>query len=825
MRRESSRVACFLVVGLVGCVQSLDEQDEGAVLEDVQWGPDLYEPPRALDRSDLVWGAGKLWGRGIDAAVRRVPYANVQRRPTVLYGLTEDGRRVRNVRNLHDTLAARFGERSLPADVAQARVATRERGEAAVFAEAAFAASPVVPIPTQVPGLGLSVGLSPGSIPEVRVVTAQPDAGDALFSRPLEVIAAARNFVLPATLQDIAAMKPGEATSIRGPGRIAFNLSFSAPVVTLVHGPLTWGLTFGGGGYKTILQTRTASGEPGTIDWELIRLDDDVVLLEVGVTDAEVEGYWLSLEDGFGIQGLVRRKVELGGVEIDLGRIVERTLERELERRFAFSARVSHDAGNVERQTLSRFRISLSQSGTEVQQALAQALGGDLRYLQELARTGTEGVTTDVDVVRSGETSYSYAGLSVLGLSFFDEVRSTSARATVQTPGGALSLLGTTFEHREGAWLERHGYGRTALAGIVLSPGASPGVQTSLGFSWTASDTYMERDELLDHTGTLMAALLGPEREARVTQPLDALGRWTDRACLGQGARADQSTCAVEILSLPRQAELVADARNAFDQESAAARLPEDEARIVRAAFELSLAANRAIESGGPWFGGPHGEIAASVWLSDEALADWLGNLDAPRAAALLREILAAVTADREEADGRLAASGGLMAGWTEGTTEVLATRAAAWRELMGLAQHSLERTASVVGEDAHLVTLGVDAARAGQYETLVAASLAERRRDLVIGLVESLLLRVRSTGEEQPERAVGPALLSWTSPRARDIRFDVDLSIDERWLRDLYPQYAAAGYQEIHDGWRGPAARRPGESFWDVERLVRVTP
>ena len=820
MTQVASRIACIAVVALAGCASSTEERSGGQGLSDVEWGPDLYEPPHAIERSDLVWGAGLLWGHAIDAALQRVPYANLQRGPTILYGLQEDGSRVRDVRTLHDTIAARFGERSLPADVARARVGTLERGDAAVFAEAAFTAAPAVPIPTRIPGLSLSVGLAPGSTPEARVVAASAAVTDALFTEPVAAIAAGRHFVLPATLDELAAMKPGEATSIRGPGRVAFNLAFSVPVVAVVHGPVTWGLTFGGGGYRTVLQTRTGSGEPGTIDWDLIRLDDDVVLLEVGVTNAEVEGSWLALEDGFGIQGLVDKTVQVGGLEVDLGRI-----ERELERRFGFSARLAQDEVNVERQTLSRFRIHLRQAGPEVQQAVAQALAGDLRYLQALAQVGTEGVTTDLEVVRGGETSYSYAGLSVLGLSFFDEVRSASARATVQTPGGALSLLGTTFEHREGAWFERHGYGITALAGIEVLPGSAPDTQTCLGFSWTAGDTYMERDELLDHTAGLLAALLGPEREERVTRDLDALGRWTDDACFGRSARAGDSSCPLDVLVLPRQGELADAARRSFAEEASAASLTQAETRIGQAAFDLALASNRAIESGGPWFGGPHGEISASVWLSDEAISQWLGTLDPTLSAEALRELVAAANADRTEQDDRQAARERVSREWLDTTAALLASRSAEWRDLTALASHRLERSASLLGEDAHLVTLDVDAALTGDYEALASASLAERRRDLTAELITELLSQIRSTGEEQPERILGPAMLHWTPAASRELRFDVDLSLEERWLVDMYPQYAAAGYHEVHDSLRGPSARRLGESFWDVERLVRVTP
>ncbi|MBI2893561.1 MAG: hypothetical protein HYY06_08405 [Deltaproteobacteria bacterium] len=813
-----------LVVIVFACLDSSPEERGTANLEIVD---NTYDSMKKLDLGDLVWGAGHLATDELNDLLAEIPYADIRLSDTELYGLPERAARdntIHDITALAAGLADRFGETSLPARVNALRRAHLVSSNDRVFAETSFRLGASVDPELwhgEAPGLGeggtsIGVGFEAGANVEARVIAAYRDELDSLEGNPLQAVSSVRGFVLPRDLLDVReGMKPGESLAYAGEGRLGLNFGVGVPL--LVANPLesvTYSIVLSGG-LRTVLR--------GNLDAQIVRLDGDEAILDVGMSNARVHSAYLAIDDAFGVSGLVKSSVSIGPVTLDVGKILDHALSSELDRRLSLiSARVERRTSSV-RESVARFRIDLGAATPLVQVAVEQALRGDIRLAQGLANRGEPGLTSELDVMRSGRSTYGHLGFAVLGMKFFTETERAEGQAVVQAPGGALSVMFDSLRHESGLFFSRHGYARTVLAGIETAGGEEAQGRANLYFSWTESDEYMERDKLADHLDELLLLALGPEGQGAVTAILDEIGQGTQAACAGlTNFDADNGEayrrCKMGVLSRPAILAKATRARAAFDEALAASGPAASEAAIARAAFELELAANRAYEPAAT-LAGPPTAIALGSWLSDAALGELVYDRTGADFRRALEEVVPVLAADRDRVDGlararrRLDDMGSLEVGFDDFRRR--------YQDLVRLATEEVPGI-GVLGDETLTVTVPVDRDLVPQYEDLAVRSIARARAQLVARMVDST---IREIGDHvsKPERAFGHALLRLTEPSMRDVRVDVDMDLDDNWAQD-FPQYRQAGYQALHASSRGPDVRLMGESIaWDVDRLVML--
>ena len=826
-----NRVLLPLVASLVACVQTDPEEQPDRYQLDI--AETLFDDAKHLDLGDLVWGTGRLATDAVNGALRAIPYNDSRLSYTELFGLEERAAQdltIRSLPGIATGLATRFGENTLPAQVAEIRREHLRSSGDTLYAETAFrlGANFDHGIGQSVPGLDsehdawVGVGFGTRGDLEARVVTAHHSEADALRHAPLESVMNVRGFIMPRDVDDIrTGMKPGESLALGGHGELGLNFGVGVPL--LVANPAQ-SVT-----YSIVLSAGASTRLSGDLDVQVVRLDGQEAILDVGLRNARVENAYVRIDDSFGIAGLIESHVTIGPFDIDLGKLAQRALERELNRRLSLiSARAEGTRESV-RESVARFRIDLSQVGQAGRVAIEEAFKGDIRLAQSLAARGQEGLTAEIDLMRAGKTTYGYLGLNLLGMRFFDETEHQEGEAVLQTPGGSLAVLFDSLRHESGSFFSEHGYARTAMAGVEVGADGVPRSQTNLYFAWKEGDDYMERDKMLDHLDGLLAVAIGTEQQARVSALLDEVGRATQAMCAGMSnfdgdnGRAYRA-CKMNVLTKPSVLEKVDAARNAFATALQASELSRTEADVAQRVFDLALAGERAFEPQAS-LAGPPTDISVSTWLSDDAIGELMSGTTGGQIKDRIFALALAAAQERERSNGPERARRDLRD--EQSTFDGIARRYDGFRrsylDLVDIANANVDGVGTI-GDMALLVNVPVSADNVLQYEDLVVRSVARRRTEVIAELIDKLLQKIGDVDDDdKPERILGPALVSLTRPALRNYAADVYMNLEDNWAQG-FPQYIAAGYAPLHVWMQGPQVRLiGGDLSWDVARLVNL--
>ncbi len=735
---------------------------------------------------------------------------------------------VRGPAEIATGLATRFGENTLPAQVAAIRRRHLETTDDELYAETGFrfGANFDHGFGQSVPGLSdendgwIGVGFEAGANVEARVVSAHRGEREAILRTPLEAVGSLRGFVVPRDVDDIRErMKPGESLALAGHGRLGLNFGVGVPL--LVANPVE-SVT-----YSIVLSAGASTRLSGDVDVQLVRLEGDEAILDVGLRNARMERAYVRVDDSFGISGLVKSHVQIGSFDIDLGRIAERALEREINRRLSLiSARAEGSRESV-RESVARFRIDLAQVGQAGRVAIEQAFKGDVRLAQALAARRQDGLTAEVDLMRAGRTTYGHLGLDLLGMRFFTETEHQEGEAVLQTPGGSLAVMFDSLRHESGSWFSEHGYARSALAGVEVGADGVPRSLTNLYFAWKEGDDYMERDKMLDHLDALSYVVLGAEGQAQVTAVLDDIGRATQAKCASMsnfdadGGRAYRA-CKMNVLSDPAIAAKVDLAKQKLETALAAAAPDAAAAQVVRDAFALALAGVRAYEPAAA-LAGPPTNIALATWLSEDALTHLMTSANGDQFKDHLLSLAVLARQERDRTNGADRARRDLRGrqGVLDDMGERFDEMRLSYLDLVGIASAEVDGIGEL-GASALLIDVPVSSDNQLLYDDLLVRTVARRRVEVIAEMFDELVDTLDDV-DGKPERILGPALLALLPADLRDVRADVDMNLEDNWAQD-FPQYIAAGYAPLHTAVRGAAVRLMGQDLaWDIARLVNL--
>ena len=560
-------------------------------------------------------------------------------------------------------LAARFGENELGTQVNATRLRHLQSGADTYYVESAFSARG---------GLGRSWGFDASGLTDGASVSLGFDANAELVSRvilaadddnvgsllaaPLAAAKQMRGFVYPRSLQDIRTMKPGEMFALRGLGKLGANFGLGAPI--LVAEPT------GGLAYRIVVSAGVAGVIGGQLDVQLVRLEGDEVVVDVGVENGKGVSFQAAVRDGWGVKGICEdgerclRRVELAGKQIDLARLVEQAIEKRLSSYLSF--RIEGQAADASsRVSLSRFRFHLDRGNQdEVEKALQQALKLDVRLAQALYNRDLgdpePAVVADFDAVRAATTSTRSFGFELLGMNVYHRaVVKKEGSFVVQTPDGTKSILFDSV-HKGGGWFQMdHGYTRTGVAAQTLDAHAPEAFRSeaNLFLQTAVGDTHMDDDVIIDNVDATLLGLVGP----RAVEVLDTFGNQMERLVWSKcpveedrerNTKKWDEECNVRLLDSPEMTSLKAQGLAAI--EPFVADLPADFQTVVREAAKVRLTLQSVGIHNFDAANGPNASYTLDVRFDDTALGLLTSRTKVEYAGAL-REYLAAVHADRQK--------------------------------------------------------------------------------------------------------------------------------------------------------------------------------
>ncbi len=812
LRLPASFVALFLALPLSATVacegggEDLLGVDCGGKCDGFDDIRALLRDPLDLDLDDLVRVGAPYATDAVNDALTIGDYAQFSLGETTTFAAAD-------LDSLRSGLAARFGETDLSTEVNRVRADHLSRSGDTVFAESSFALrsdlAAAFSFDTEDDQGSIRLGFG-GTEIAVHMVAAYDDDIDAIKNAPLATIKqTGRGFVLPRSVRDIRSMKPGESIGMRSAGSLGINVGVGVPI--LIAEPtsaLTWNLVISAG-LRNQLE--------GDLDVQLIRLEGDQVVVDVGMERARVKSSRLAVSDSWGVQGLLEANTSIAGIDIDLGRLVERALQKQLNKRLDLvDARVESSSKNI-RMSVSRLRFDLSAAESpEVEAALAQALRGDVRLAQALANRKAPGVIAEFDLSRSGISATSYAGVRLAGMEFFRTELTSSGSAVVQTPGGARALLWDSLHRASGFFLARHGFTQVALSSVGFDGrgSAMPTGEANLIIQIDEGDRAMERDKLVDYLDGLIVGIGGMSALEAIEEAGNQLEDLVETTCQGSQAFDD---CPVDMVSAPEAVALREQALADFDR--AVAGVDANVAAVARTAAEIRVLVQTVYEQKAQ-FTGPGVSLTTDFRLDEAALKALLDNGGGTRVANAVGNIISATEIDRRTDVGpQRAALASSIGGTLSEIEQSVAGYASSYRKLLNIEAAAIEQLGGI-GANAIEVRFEIEGGNRVDYETAAAGTLTARRAAIASEMFSDLRARTAGLGPHA-EQVAGFAILAATSASNADVRFDADLNLDDT-INFWREPYRRAGLPESVDAYgKGSAVRPISAGQFEVDQLI----
>ncbi len=754
-----------------------------------------------------------------------------------------DGYEVKALDTIVSGLAARFGESELGTEVNAVRLRHLKSGADDYYVESAFAARAGLNHGWSFAaqglgdGAGATLGFDANAELSSRVILASPDEKiGSLVRAPLAAAKEMRGFVVPRSIDDVRKMKPGEMFALRGLGKLGGNFGLGAPI--LVAAP-TGALT-----YQIVASAGVSGVIGGQLDVQLVRLEGDEVVVDVGVENGKGLSFHAAIKDGWGVKAICDdgqrclRSVELAGARVDLAKLVEKAVEKRLNAYLTF--RVEGQASNASsRVSLSRFRFHLDQGDREeVSRALEQTLKFDVRLAQALYNRdldqATPAVTAEFDAVRAATTSTRSFGFELLGMNVYHRaVVKKEGTFVVQTPEGARSILFDSVNKHSGWFQMDHGYERTGVAAQTLdvrNPDAFRSeanlfVQTAVG------DSHMDDDVIIDNADALLAGIGG----AKLVEALDAYGNemqrlvWSKCPVQKDAERQTQSwdeQCNVALLDDPQMKDLKARGMAAI--EPLVAELPDDFKTVAREAANVRLTLQSVGIHNLDAANGPNASFTMDVRLDDQALGI-LTSRSKEQYAASLREFLTTVYADRLEV-GRSTDKDAVRAKVDEKWGDAIAkmaekfeARAKAYR-LIADAERLVP--AALSGKRFVSYPLGVrfsvEGDQARTYESAILDSTSHDRARAAARLFDDLMKDAdRINAPLYDEHTAAYPLLSLVPAQNLEIGMDVKADVRSSfWVKR--ERYQKAGFKSVVAHAKGAEVSTIRAGLFDLDAIMK---
>lgn len=794
----------------------------------------LVADAKRLDLQDLINVGASYATDALNDALSAGNFASLRIQPTELYArssVAANDLTLKNLGTLVSGLATQFGESSLTTEVNKIRDEYLASSGKRVYAESAFriaaGLNPTWSFGTR--GFGrdattnVAVGFETAGEIEARTITVHQTENSGLLNAPLAAIKTTRGFVLPRSLADVKAMAPGESFALAGRGRLGMNLGAGVPI--LVANPTSW-LT-----YSLVLSAGMRSLVEGEMDVQLVRGRGDQVILDIGVRRASLKEAFIALTDGWGISGLVQSSFEIAGRTVDLGRLVDKALQKKVSDKLSLiEARASRTSTTM-RMSVARLRFSLDGAdptgGRE--QALAQALKGDVRLAQALAARGDSGVVAEFDMVRSGASAISYAGIDVLGMSFYRRSAESAGSAVIQTPGGMLAMMWESL-HREGGWFfTSHGFTRIGVAGLrfdATSPGA-PKSETNLFLQTQEGDQFMERDKVIDQLDSTILAVGGMTALRAIERKGNELEALIDTRCPlpEQGGFFDEQ-CNINLIASAEVTSLRSQALAEFA--TAIASLPAPSKDLLTRLASLRLSA-QSIQDPNAAAVGPTASVVVDFRLDDAALRG-VFQKDATAFKNAVLELMDATQLER--ADGDATGQRSRIRSRSNETAQEMANifmdHRQQYERLVSIDGARIEGLGEI-GGNAIEIRYAVDGSNRPKYEEAISQSVAQARAGVVSKMYDELrdeaddMPSSGGSSAAHPEQIASFALLSLAAPEKTELRFVLKTDNSSCALCGNRRRYDTAGFQSLDVYAKGPQSSTIAAGLFDIDAIIQA--
>lgn len=795
----------------------------------------LLEDLRNVDLQDLLT-AGV--GFATDELNDAFEYLNVE--APVVYGLPQDSENditVKNISALVSGLVTRFGRTELTTEVNQARENHLHQSDDRYFVESAVAlkADNYWDWELKTTGFGIGdalkrkrfLGFSVEAEIKARIIAATKSESRGILNAPLAALRASRGFIVPRSIDDFRAMSPGESIAFSGEGSLGLNLGSGVPIfVAEPSSALTFSLVLSGA-LRALLE--------GTLDIQMVRMPNNEVVVDVGMEKATVLEASAALTPGWGVQGLVESKVKIEslGTEIDIGKVIDKGLRKRLDRKLALIKARAEKKQRATRLTVARIRFDLNQANPDLEQALAQAMRGDVRLAQGLSAKEAKGVRVEFDLSRSAISTTSHAGLDLLGMSFFKTEMDAEGSALLKTPGGSRSLLWDS-RHRQSGWgVVSHGYTRVGLTGLTYQEESFTGEgEANLFIQLEESDVFLERDKLLDHVDPLLFAMFGSETFSNIASLTQAIEARIDEACpFAENFNEDCNISLIEqdLLLNTLKTEIQDTAGEHLQALNAQSNSDHQLGDVASQLLNLKIAA-QSIQDPPAYLSGPDASIVSDIRWDDAALETLFGQSQEAFENALSNYVLATNAKRLEGPSIRYAQPLSTDdQNMISAIGRVFSRHAAHYRELLNAEDGIAQIDLGVPGYErapVDILTFSINDNEPIDSSITVNSS-ARRRSDIAIQLFDQLFFMAGElSGVAHPEQCLAYTFFSLLSPQHMDMR--VDFKTDNTGLLNgrLTPRrrYDAAGFQNTDVYGRGSAVSKLFGGMFNIDEAIAPT-
>jgi hypothetical protein len=467
--------------------------------------------------------------------------------------------------------------------------------------------------------------------------------------------------------------------------------------------------------------------------------------------------------------------------------------------------------------SVSRLRFNLGSLDDAGKEAFAQALYGDLRFAQALAWQKHAGVAADFDLFRSGASAASYAGIDLLGMSFFTQQATAQGEVIVDSPGGARALMFDTLQHSSGWFFTSHGYSRTGIGGLTYGTDGVAHTETNLFVGTEHGDKFMERDALLDHVDGAIRQLGGTAALDAIETLGNQIETYVQNTCPNDDAF---DPCMKSVLNDPAVTGPRQQATAAL--ETAIASLPAEQQTLVRALGQLRLAANAAHEYPAQWVG-PSGSVVTNYRIDDASLADVFTTDGAARFQEALYRFLETTNVVRESSDSLSTQRAKIRAdekSKVEALGAMLTSVAAEYHRLVAAENTSVD-TVGQIGPRALELRFGLDQNNQVDYDNALARSFAEGRMSTATSLFDQMYSRAGSLGP-YVEQVVANGIFGAMMQDHRDIRIDIKFDLAKA-SDGADGHYVLAGYGDVSGYVKGAKAAAIDGGMFNIDSLLQT--
>ncbi len=728
---------------------------------------DAFDDMRNIDLSDLTVLGARLADDQLNDALGSIPYTTLKVSDTALYGTNRTALGQTVVHNLNDLragLTERFGEQALASQVVALRQA-QSAADDVIWAESHFRMGPTV-APSWNFNAGDSavgtVGFNTNAAIEAVVIAPYASTTDALTQNPLAALKAARGWVMPRGLSDVQKMAPGESVSMRADGALGLNLGVGVPFLL---GTIADAIVL-----NARLNLGARVGLSGKLDVQLIRGENDDAWVDVGLDQQAIRAFSVAVTTGWGVAGLPQANLDLGVRDLNLTKIAEKALQKQLNTHLNASLSATTSSSSL-RLTVARFKFDTSR-GEDVEQALAQAMRGDVRLAQALAIRPGSGVVQELDFTKDARSESNYVGFRFLGMEFYRANNFNTGTIHIENDGGNQTILFSELEEKSGLFFTDRAWEYRNLVSIKSRGGLLQDASVNARITIREGDSFLRRDQMLDHVDPLLGYLTGfSVMWANVGQPSDALAHFVDTYCpRPDNINVTDSEYRACLAELPTNSDVLArkeSVRQAMNEVLAGPLVPgfKEATTPQEMADELlnfKLESSARNDRPDVAFFGPKGKMVTQMRFSHEALHEIMElgrHVDfRKRVEEVLRLMAAERIADSSTKQSRVDSFISRRASRLDELAEIYALATLEWADLDDISRVALNE--KTVGNDGHLVLINTRESNAVDV-----ASVAEYKGRVVERMVPALVTRAKAgilNDLDEPEGFVIAYALLW---------------------------------------------------------------